>query len=172
MSEDEDTTPIDNTVDTDNVDIWSNERPEITDGKVGYTPLGLGAAPDGDISSARIGWTPDGFHFEPSDFSDFVFGSISISSPNGDEHTISYSDDGVLLIDDIDYVPPTNQDDETIKGNKNYEGQTKLSGGLQLPSPNGTIFNIVVGDDGKLTTEKEEDNGTTNENVQQSGSKP
>lgn len=30
---------------------------------------------------------------------------------------------------------------------------------------NGTVFNVVVDDDGKLTTEKEVSNGSTNNNV-------
>ena len=135
---------------------WNNERPVLEE-KV--SALGIGkaiyAAPDGDKNNARLLLAADGFHFRQSDFSDFKFNNIILTSNVGEEYNISFDDDGSLLINGVKYTAPTNQDDETIKGNKNYEGQTKLSGGLQLLSPNGTVFNIIVDDDGKLTTEKE-----------------
>ena len=135
---------------------WNNERPTLEE-KV--SALGIGkaiyAAPDGDKNNARLLLAADGFHFRQSDFSDFEFNNIVITSSVGEKYNISFDDDGSLLINGVKYTAPTNQDDETIKGNKNYEGQTKLSGGLQLLSPNGTVFNVKVDDDGKLTTEKE-----------------
>ena len=135
---------------------WNNERPVLEE-KV--SALGIGkaiyAAPDGDKNNARLLLAADGFHFRQSDFSDFEFNNIVIASSIGEKYNISFGDDGSLLINGVKYTAPTNQDDETIKGNKNYEGQTKLSGGLQLLSPNGTVFNVMIDDDGKLTTEKE-----------------
>ena len=135
---------------------WNNERPVLEE-KV--SALGIGkaiyAAPDGDKNNARLLLAADGFHFRQSDFSDFEFNNIVITSSVGEKYNISFGDDGSLLINGVKYTAPTNQDDETIKGNKNYEGQTKLSGGLQLLSPNGTVFNVKVNDDGALLTEKE-----------------
>lgn len=135
---------------------WNNERPVLEE-KV--SALGIGkaiyAAPDGDKNNARLLLAADGFHFKPTDFDDLVLPNLYFESPKGTKYNLSFDDDGSLLINGVKYTAPTNQDDETIKGNKNYEGQTKLSGGLQLLSPNGTVFNVKVDDDGKLTTEKE-----------------
>lgn len=133
-------------------------RPTITNGKTGVGNFGVGVMPDGTSNSLRILITPDGFHFKPTDFDDVVLPSLSFESTKGTKYDLSFDDDGALLINGVKYVSPTNQDDEVIKGNKNYEGQTKLSGGLQLLSPNGMAFNVVVDDDGKLTTEKEVSN--------------
>ena len=135
---------------------WNNERPPLEE-KVSVLGIGkaIYAAPDGDKNNARLLLAADGFHFRQSDFSDFEFNNIVIASSIGEKYNISFGDDGSLLINGVKYTAPTNQDDETIKGNKNYEGQTKLSGGLQLLSPNGTVFNVMIDDDGKLTTEKE-----------------
>lgn len=133
-------------------------RPTITNGKTGVGNFGVGIMPDGTTDSLRILITPDGFHFKPTDFDDLVLPSLSFESTKGTKYDLSFDDDGALLINGIKYTAPTNQDDEVIKGNKNYEGQTKLSGGLQLLSPNGMAFNVVVDDDGKLTTEKEVSN--------------
>ncbi|WP_273752004.1 hypothetical protein [Leuconostoc mesenteroides] len=134
-------------------------RPKITDGKTGIGNFGVGIMPDGTDKSLRILITPDGFHFKPTDFDDLVLPSLSFESTKGTKYDLSINDDGALLINGIKYTVPTNQDDETIKGNKNYEGKTKLSGGLQLLSPNGTVFNVKLDDVGKLTAEKEETNG-------------
>ncbi|MFT8544449.1 MAG: hypothetical protein ABF768_07555 [Leuconostoc falkenbergense] len=151
---------------------WNNKRPEIVEN---VSALGIGkaiyAAPDGEKQTARLLVAADGFHFKPTDFDDLVLPNLPFNSPKGTRYDLSFDDVGALLINGIKYTAPTNQDDETIKGNKNYEGQTKLSGGLQLLSPNGTVFNVTVDDDGKLTTEKEVSDGSTNNNVEQSGSK-
>ncbi|WP_370928776.1 hypothetical protein AB3363_02400 [Leuconostoc mesenteroides] len=133
-------------------------RPTITNGKTGVGNFGVGIMPDGTTDSLRILITPDGFHFKATDFDDLVLPNLSFNSPKGTKYDLSCDDDGALLINNTKYTVPTNQDDEVIKGNKNYEGQTKLSGGLQLLSPNGMAFNVVVDDDGKLTTEKEVSN--------------
>ena len=130
-------------------------RPTIENGKLGVGNFGVAVMPDGTSDTLRVLIKPDGFHFVPSDFDDLVLPSLSVESPKGTKYDLSFDDDGSLLINGVKYTAPTNQDDETIKGNKNYEGQTKLSGGLQLLSPNGTVFNVKVDDDGKLTTEKE-----------------
>jgi len=133
-------------------------RPTITNGKTGVGNFGVGIMPDGTTVSLRILITPDGFHFKATDFDDLVLPNLSFNSPKGTKYGLSFDDDGALLINGVKYTAPTNQGNETIKGNKTYEGQTKLSGGLQLLSPNGTVFNIVVDDVGKLTTEKEVSN--------------
>lgn len=138
---------------------WNNERPVLEE-KV--SALGIGkaiyAAPDGDKNNARLLLAADGFHFRQSDFSDFEFNNIVITSSVGEKYNISFGDDGQLLINGLSYTAPTNQSDETIAGHKEFTGVAKLSGGLQLLSPNGTVFNVVVDDDGKLTTEKEVSN--------------
>ena len=135
---------------------WNNERPPL-EGKV--SALGIGkaiyAAPDGDKNNARLLLAADGFHFRQSDFSDFEFTNIVIATNVGEKYNISFDDKGQLLINGTPFTTPTNQNDEVISGNKELTGKTKLSGGLQLLSPNGTVFNVKVDDDGKLTTEKE-----------------
>ena len=136
-------------------------RPTITNGKTGVGSFGVAVMPDGTADSLRAVIKPDGFHFEAYDFDDLTLPSLKLQSPIGSEYTISFDDDGALLVNGIKYTAPTNQDDETIKGDKTYEGQTKLSGGIQLLSPNGTVFNVTVDDDGKLTAEMEETNGDT-----------
>lgn len=139
-----------------NMTDWNNKRPGIAEN---VSALGIGkaiyAAPDGNKETARLLIAADGFHFKPTDFDDLVLPNLSFNSPKGTKYDLSFDDDGALLINGIKYTAPTNQGNETIKGNKSYEGQTKLSGGLQLLSPNGTVFNIIVDDDGKLITEKE-----------------
>lgn len=142
-----------------NMTDWNNKRPEIVEN---VSALGIGkaiyAAPDGNKETARLLVAADGFHFKPTDFDDLVLPNLSFESTKGTKYDLSFDDMGSLLINGIKYTAPTNQEDEVIKGNKNYEGRTKLSGGLQLLSPNGTVFNVLVGDDGKLTTEKEVSN--------------
>lgn len=141
-----------------NMTDW-NKRPEIVEN---VSALGIGkaiyAAPDGNKETARLLIAADGFHFKPTDFDDLILPSLSFESPKGTKYDLSFDDDGALLINGIKYTVPTNQEDEIIKGNKNYEGQTKLSGGLQLLSPNGTVFNVTVDDEGKVTAEKEKTN--------------
>ncbi len=139
-----------------NMTDWNNKRPEILEN---VSALGIGkaiyAAPDGEKQTARLLVAADGFHFKNCDFDDLKLLSLSMLSQTGNTFSISFDDNGDLLVNGKVYTTPTNQDNETIKGDKNYEGQTKLSGGLQLLSPNGTVFDVVVNDDGKLTTEKE-----------------
>lgn len=139
-----------------NMTDWNNKRPEIVEN---VSALGIGkaiyAAPDGNKETARLLIAADGFHFKPTDFDDLILPSLSFESPKGTRYGLSFDDTGSLLINGNKYTEPTNQDDEVIKGNKTYEGQTKLSGGLQLLSPNGTVFNVTVDDDGKVTAEKE-----------------
>lgn len=137
-------------------------RPIINNGKTGVGNFGVGVMPDGTADSLRILITPDGFHFKATDFDDLILPSLYFESPKGTKCDLSFDDDGALLINGVEYTAPTNQGNETIKGNKTYEGKTMLSGGLQLLSPNGTVFNVKVDDDGKLTTEKEAKNDSTN----------
>ena len=135
---------------------WNNERPVLEE-KV--SALGIGkaiyAAPDGDKNNARLLLAADGFHFRQSDFSDFKFNNIVLTSKIGEEYSISFNNNGQLLINGVLFTLPTNQGNEVIEGNKELTGQTKLSGGLQLTSPNGTNFKLIVNDDGTLSTEKE-----------------
>ena len=133
----------------------SQLRPTISNGKTGVGNFGVGIMPDGTSDTLRVLIKPDGFHFKAYDFDDLVLTSLSFESTKGNKYDLSFDDDGALQINGIKYTVPTNQGDENIKGNKNYEGQTKLSGGLQLLSPNGTVFNVKVDDDGKLITKKE-----------------
>lgn len=141
---------------------WNNERPVLEE-KV--SALGIGkaiyAAPDGDKNNARLLLAADGFHFRQSDFSDFKFNNITLTSKVGDEYSISFDDNGQLLINGVPFTTPTNQGNEVITGNKELTGQTMLSGGLQLVSPNGTVFNISVDDSGLLNA-KEVKNVQTN----------
>ena len=134
---------------------WNNERPGLEE-KV--SALGISkaiyAAPDGDKNNARLLLAADGFHFRQSDFSDFEFNNIVIASNVGEKYNISFDGDGKLLINGLPYTAPTNQEDETIAGNKTHTGLMKLEGGLQLSSPNGTIFNIRVDDDGSLNAKE------------------
>ena len=134
---------------------WNNERPVL---KEKVSALGIGkaiyAAPDGDKNNARLLLAADGFHFRQSDFSDFEFNNIVIASNAGGKYSISFDDEGQLLINGLTYVAPTNQSDETISGNKEFTDKTKLSGGLQLVSPSGLIFNIQVDDMGNLKANK------------------
>ncbi len=142
-----------------NMAYWNNKRPGIVEN---VSALGIGkaiyAAPDGNKETARLLIAADGFHFKPTDFDDLVLPNLSFNSPKGTKYSLSFDDDGALLINGVKYTAPTNQGNETIKGNKTYEDKTKLSGGLQLTSPNGTVFNIVVDDEGKVTAEKEKTN--------------
>ena len=130
---------------------WNNERPVLEE-KV--SALGIGkaiyAAPDGDKNNARLLLAADGFHFRQYDFSDFEFNNIVITSSVGEKYNLSFDGDGQLLINGLPYIAPTNQSDETIAGHKEFAGITKLSGGLQLVSPSGLIFNIQVDDTGNL----------------------
>ena len=137
---------------------WNNERPVLEE-KV--SALGIGkaiyAAPDGDKNNARLLLAADGFHFRQSDFSDFEFTNIVIASNVGEKYNISFDDNGQLLINGIPFTAPTNQGNEVIAGNKELTGQTKLSGGLQLVSSNGAIFNVHVDDDGSLNAKEVSD---------------
>ena len=134
---------------------WNNKRPAL-EGKV--SALGIGkaiyAAPDGDKNNARLLLAADGFHFRQADFSDFEFNNIVIASNAGRKYSISFDENGQLLINGLPYVTSTNQSDETIAGNKEFTNKTKMSGGLQLVSSNGTVFSIDVDDDGSLHAEE------------------
>ena len=137
---------------------WNNKRPAL-EGKV--SALGIGkaiyAAPDGDKNNARLLLAADGFHFRQADFSDFEFNNIVIASNAGRKYSISFDENGQLLINGLPYITPTNQSDETIAGNKEFTNKTKMSGGLQLVSSNGTVFSIDVDDDGSLHAEEVKD---------------
>ena len=134
---------------------WNNKRPAL-EGKV--SALGIGkaiyAAPDGDKNNARLLLAADGFHFRQADFSDFEFNNIVIASNAGRKYSISFDENGQLLINGLPYITPTNQSDETIAGNKEFTNKTKMLGGLQLVSSNGTVFSIDVDDDGSLHAEE------------------
>lgn len=141
---------------------WNNKRPEMVD-KV--SALGIGkaiyAAPDGDKETARLLIAADGFHFKNSDFDDLKLLGLSLSSPTGSVFMISFNDEGKLLVNGNEYVSQTNQEDETVKGNKTYKGVTRLSGGLILGSF-GVEYQISVDSAGNVQAtriiEKSEDN--------------
>ena len=133
---------------------WNNKRPEIVENVSG---LGIGkaiyAAPDGEKQTARLLVAADGFHFKNSDFDDLKLLSLSMLSPTGNAFSISFDDNGNLLVNGKAYTTLTNQSDETIKGNKTYEGQTKLSGGLVINS-SGIDYEILVDVNGNVKATK------------------
>ena len=129
-------------------------RPIITKGRTGIGNFGVGVMPDGTSNTLRVLIKPDGFHFVPSDFDDLVLPRIVLDTSNGSKYDLSFNDEGELLINGNKLIASTNQNDETIAGNKTYTGLTNLKGGLRLTSPNGTIFNIQVDDDGKLNSKE------------------
>ena len=133
---------------------WNNERPVL---KEKVSALGIGkaiyAAPDGIKETARLLIAADGFHFKNSDFDDLKLLSLSMTSPTGSTFSISFDDNGNLLINGRLYTMPTNQSDETIRGNKTYEGQINLSGGLVINS-SGNNYEILVDENGNLKATK------------------
>lgn len=129
-------------------------RPVITKGKTGIGNFGLGVMPDGTSDTLRVLIKPDGFHFVPSDFDDLVLPRIVFDTSSGSKYDLSFSDDGELLINGNKLVASTNQEDETISGNKTHTGLMKLEGGLQISSPNGKTFSITVSDDGSLNAKE------------------
>lgn len=138
-------------------------RPTMSGGKLGVGSFGVAIMPDGTPDSLRTVIKPDGLHFEPYDFDDLVLPSISLQSPSGSEYKITFDDIGNLLINGVKYVMPTNQTNETIAGNKKFIGKTDLAGGLKLTSTTGIAYDVVVDDNGVITTKKEEPvNGQTN----------
>lgn len=145
-----------------NMTDWNNKRPEIVDN---ISALGIGkaiyAAPDGNKETARLLIAADGFHFKNSDFDDLKLLSLSLLSPTGSTFSISFDDNGNLLVNGKSYTTPTNQSDETIKGNKTYEGNTRLSGGLIINS-SGNNYEISVDENGNVKAAKISE--TTGEN--------
>lgn len=145
-----------------NMTDWNNKRPEILEN---VSALGIGkaiyAAPDGEKQTARLLVAADGFHFKNSDFDDLKLLSLSLLSPTGITFSISFDDNGDLLVNGKVYTTPTNQSDEIIKGNKTYEGQTKLSGGLVINS-SGSDYEIMVDANGNVKAAKISE--TTGEN--------
>lgn len=130
-------------------------RPTITNGKLGVGNFGVGIMPDGTTDSLRILITPDGFHFKATDFDDLVLPNLSFNSPKGTKYDLSFDDDGALLINGVKYTAPTNQSNETIKGNKTYEGTTTLKGGLILYDTSGNRYSVNINVDGQLIANKE-----------------
>ena len=131
-------------------------RPVINNGKTGVGNFGVGIMPDGTSDTLRVLIKPDGFHFEAYDFDDLVLPSIALQSPIGSEYRLSFDDTGALLINGVKYVAPTNQMNETIAGNKKFTGKTDLLGGLKLTSAAGVAYDVVVDDNGVITTIKEQ----------------
>lgn len=124
-------------------------RPIITKGKTGIGNFGLGIMPDGTPDTLRVLIKPDGFHFVPSDFDDLVLPRIVFDTPNGSRYDLSFNDAGELLINGNKLVASTNQEDETISGNKTYTGMMKLEGGLRF-SDNNKTYSISVDEEGNL----------------------
>lgn len=134
----------------------SQLRPTILNGKIGVGNFGVGIMPDGTSDTLRVLIKPDGFHFEAYDFDDLVLPSLALESPIGSEYRLSFDDTGALLINGVKYVAPTNQMDEIIAGNKKFTGKTDLLGGLKLTSATGVAYDVVVDDNGVITTTKEQ----------------
>ncbi|MCT4410242.1 hypothetical protein EFT44_01390 [Leuconostoc falkenbergense] len=141
---------------------WNNKRPGILEN---VSALGIGkaiyAAPDGEKQTARLLVAADGFHFKNSDFDDLKLLSLSMLSSTGSTFSISFDDNGNLQVNGKVYTTPTNQSDETIRGNKTYEGQTNLSGGLVINS-SGNNYEILVDENGNVKATKISE--TTGEN--------
>ncbi|CCF28023.1 Protein of unknown function [Leuconostoc citreum LBAE E16] len=139
---------------------WNNKRPEMVDN---ISALGVGkaiyAAPDGNRETARLLVAADGFHFKNSDFDDLKLLKLSLLSPTGNAFYISFDDSGKLLVNGNVYNAPTNQNDEIIKGDKTYEGITKLSGGLVLKSA-GINYEINVDENGNIKANKKIEEAT------------
>lgn len=137
-----------------NMTDWNNKRPEIVEN---VSALGIGkaiyAAPDGEKQTARLLVAADGFHFKNSDFDDLKLLSLSMLSSTGSTFSISFDDNGNLQVNGKVYTTPTNQSDETIKGNKTYEGNTRLSGGLIINS-SGYNYEISVDENGNVKATK------------------
>lgn len=131
-------------------------RPTILNGKTGVGNFGVAVMPDGTSDTLRVLIKPDGFHFESYDFDDLVLPSIALHSPSGSQYTIGFDDTGELLINGVKFVAPTNQMNETIAGNKKFTGKTDLSGGFKLTSATGVAYDVVVDDNGVITTIKEQ----------------
>lgn len=134
----------------------SQLRPTILNGKTGVGNFGVAVMPDGTTDTLRVLIKPDGFHFEAYDFDDLVLPSIALQSPIGSEYRLSFDDTGALLINGVKYVAPTNQMNETIAGNKKFTGKIDLLGGLKLTSAAGVAYDVVVDDNGVITTIKEQ----------------
>lgn len=130
-------------------------RPTITDGKTGVGSFGVAVMPDGTTDSLRTVITPDGFHFKAYDFDNLTLPSLKLQSSIGSEYTISFDDNGSLLINGVKYVSPTNQNDEVINGNKQYEGTTTLKGGLILYDTSGNRYSVKINTEGQLIANKE-----------------
>ncbi|WP_368887364.1 hypothetical protein [Limosilactobacillus fermentum] len=131
-------------------------RPTISNGKTGVGNFGVAVMPDGTTDTLRVLIKPDGFHFEAYDFDDLVLPSIALQSPTGSEYRLSFDDTGALLINGVKFVTPTNQTNETIAGDKKFTGKTDLVGGLKLTSATGVAYDVVVDDNGVITTTKEQ----------------
>lgn len=134
----------------------SQLRPTILNGKTGVGNFGVAVMPDGTTDTLRVLIKPDGFHFEAYDFDDLALPSIALKSPIGSEYRLSFDDTGALLINGVKYVAPTNQMNETIAGNKKFTGKTDLLGGLKLTSATGVAYDVVVDDEGVITTIREQ----------------
>lgn len=138
-------------------------RPTILNGKTGVGNFGVAVMPDGTTDTLRVLITPNGFHYESYDFDDVSLEKLSFESASGSECGLSFDEEKYLLINGVRYTPPSNNDDETIKGNKTFYGNTSLKGGLMMLSPNGTTFNVSVSDDGEIKAERREVDGNSND---------
>lgn len=127
---------------------------QIRPANVGFVGInksyGLYVVNDSITGGVRELVNPDGFHFESYDFDGLILPELSFESPTGVKYSMSFNDDGALMINGVKYVSPTNQDDETVKGNKTYEGKTTLKGGLMLNDINGNRYSVTISTDGKL----------------------
>lgn len=124
-------------------------RPIITKGKTGVGNFGVAVMPDGTTDTLRVLIKPDGFHFVPSDFDDLVLPHIVFDTPDGSKYDLSFSDDGELLINGTKLVASTNQEDETIGGNKTYTNNINVNGQLTLAS-NGKQYIVSVDENKNL----------------------
>lgn len=143
---------------------WTKIRPSLVDN---VSTLGIGkaiyAAPDGNKDTARLLIAADGFHFTNTDFDDLKLLQLNFSSSGGKDYVISFDNQGDLLVNGALFTAPSNQSNETIKGDKTYSGKTYLKGGMQLVSPSGTLFDVSVTDSGDLKAERTALDGNSND---------
>lgn len=78
----------------------------------------------------RVIIDPSGYYPNNGDFDGFAFDEITISAPSGTPHTLTFDNNGNLIIDGSAYVKPI------------------------VTAPNGTKYTITVDNSGNLKTVK------------------
>lgn len=114
-------------------------REPITNGRVGYTPHGLGIENNGKL---RYVVMPDGIHLVPDDFDGLSLPFITFSSDEGVDHVFKVLSSDEIIVDDNKFISEKRVQD--------------LINQRTLTSPNGTVWKPVIDDTGKVTYVKKE----------------